>query len=213
MREKTCLRTIQTSFSVTSMIWALCEDSARLQSILKFIAKRLAEQHSSPNVRRLLQQHEPRDILNIAILKLLQGEQTSDKGRHVHAKDLETVDAFMQALGSAINNSISNIARKAETHYPHFPLENCANHQPHLIPNASEFHDELNRRELKNLLFPRLIERARGNPILLRIITNWEAEFLDADRIPDYSHNRKAVFRVRQMAREILRALGDERIP
>jgi hypothetical protein len=117
------------------------------------------------------------------------------------------MDAFMQALGSAINNTISNLSARAETHYQHLPLETPSDPISDDIPDKKDFFGELGICDLKRLLFPRLTARARGNLTLLAIIRAWEQDFMDAERIPDPLNQRKSVFHVRRMAREILRAL------
>jgi hypothetical protein len=66
------------------------------------------------------------------------------------------------------------------------------------------------RRDLHRVLFSQLYARAAEQPRLLVVIKEWDQNFLSDNRIARDGHNRKIIYRVRQLAREILRDLEAE---
>lgn len=66
------------------------------------------------------------------------------------------------------------------------------------------------RRDLHRVLFSQLYARAAEQPRLLAVIKEWDQNFLSDNRIARDGHSRKIIYRVRQLAREILRDLEAE---
>lgn len=184
-------------------------NEAQRQQLREFARKRMRRLIRSPGMSRYLVRHSPDDLVNSALEKLLAGDVHSDQGRKLPAKHRGDPELFLQWVMGTINSLLSNAVRGAEFSFPHLTLGESLGD-----PNSVELCDPLDaarqlaNRDLRRELFLRLREQAP--PELQIIIDAWELTALADSRIPRGEFDRRQVYRVRVIAREILETLSRE---
>lgn len=183
-------------------------DYAELEA---FARKRLASAAASPPLQRYLVQTSPLELVDQVIVKVLLGDCGGKVGRTLKPRNRRSEKAFMECLKGMLCSELSNLVTSAEARYEHLPVGEHAD-DPLVVdpPDRIDQEEALARRDLQQVVFARLYARAAQNPELLPIIQRWEEAFLADDRIPQADCSRKLVWRVRSLARGILRQLAQE---
>ena len=185
--------------------------SEQREELRKFAAKRLARVARRTSGQRLLARTSPGDLFDGAIRAVLLGEEHPGQGRRLKAKNRRSTADFILALQSIINSQISNLACSLESNRLHVPVGS-----PWEDPGAVELLDladlaqEIERRDLKAVLFTRLRQWAADHAGLLRIIDYWEQHFEASDRIGHSGFDQNLVHRIRLRAQEICLGLTRE---
>ena len=176
-----------------------------------FAVKRLRRLASNPKLQRLLGLLCPGDLINQAIEKVLLGDQHPGQGRRLSARNRENNGSFIACLTGIINSDLSNLIRSEEAQCEHLPISSDT--ESTVAEETSEkVHPLINveREDLKAELFRRLRQSTQSNPELWPILDHWEQHFLEEQHIVHGLFDRRQVWRVRQLARDILAQLSGE---
>jgi hypothetical protein len=154
-----------------------------------------------------LASHNPDELVNAALAKVLLGDIAPTLGRRLPAAGRRSSQAFKRQLMSIVNSELSNLVRSLVMTQMHLPLGET-DEVPGTVVVASpvELSRLLERRDLQRELFVRL----RAPKVLTPIIDHWEPQFHTSDGIAQREFDRRQVHQVRRLARRILRDLARE---
>ena len=147
-----------------------------------------------------------------ALLKLHLGEDNPSLGRHLKARNRVSMKAFIACVIGVISSDVYNLVNEARHRHEHAfvgdPEQEPGAVEPAELQDAQ---DLLSRRDLHRVFFKRLYQRIKNQPALLAVVQDWEQRFYDDDRIGSTGINRDLVYRVRQLAREVIADFGELR--
>lgn len=199
------LRETANGHSAQELISGISGENYR--QLVGFARLRLRAVTRSRWLQRCLAVTDAEDLVDQAILKLLLGERDPSLGRHLRPRNCVDMDAFMACVKGIINSDLNNTISAARNKYEHIFLGNPEEDgaiEPEDPQNAS---DLLSRRDLHRVFFKRLYARIENQPSLLIAVKDWEQRSLDDDLIGAPGLNRDHVYRVRQLAREVISEL------
>jgi len=195
--------------SATELVAALTAD--QYNQLLGFARYRLRAVQRSRALQRALTGVEPEDLIAEAILKLQLGDEDPLLGRHLRPEHRANPQRFLACIKGIIESDLNHLVTAARTRYEHVEIGEPEQDADAADPaEADDPHDRLSRRDLQRVLFQKIHERITRQPALLGVVRDWEARFLDDDRINDGSWDSNLSKRVRQLAREILDELSAE---
>lgn len=150
----------------------------------------------------------PEDIVHDALQRLLLGDTDPRKGRKLSPRNRRSQEAFLRCVMGVINSIVGNAIRSVEFSIVHVPLA-CGGATGGVdLPDRVDAVKRLEHRDVKRELFARL--RQQASPELQPIIDYWEPRYFADDTLARAGHDRRQVYRVRILAREILRTLARE---
>lgn len=165
------------------------QDLTSLTSFAEHRLRRRAERH-----RPLPIYYAGADLVQNALLKVMQGCTSPETGRQPKAEDLRSKAEFLSYLGGVINSLISAI------HEP--PLS-----APELIDGCAcpspDPAEQANYNNLAAELLNQLQTRTGNMPALQEVLQEWQKSIHDGAEVPHLGHYKRA-YRVRQIARQIL---------
>jgi hypothetical protein len=182
--------------------------------LIAFAAKRLQRLRGNAPWQRILACVAPEDCVNRSIEKVLLGDTHPKKGRTLAAHNRASLDAFLACLTGIINSDLSHLISSTEAQCEHVPVQTEAE-TSHGVELAEEWNPSvaLELQDLKEALFSRLRQVVSKRQALCPIIDSWEASFLADHRIPNQGFDRRLVWEVRRLARDILTDLARELTP
>ena len=150
------------------------------------------------------------DVVQKTLLAILLGTTHSQIGRRPKAQHLQTKDAFLHYVRSAINSIIEGYGRNRELRYTHESIHEEADleerHITLAIKSAFEADADSRMVDLKRELFTRLRKYATRE--LLPVIDEWERTFFWASQVP-CRRKRDYVRQVRILTIRILKELAE----
>jgi hypothetical protein len=197
------------AYSAAELLAALTPED--YQRLVGFARYRLRTVVTARWLQRHLADTDAEDLVAEALLKIQLGEQDSRLGRRLKPENRATTASFLVGVKGVINSDLSHLLDSARNRCEHLSIG-----EPETEPGAVNPPDPtdpgrlLLRRDLHRVLFSQLYARAAEQPRLLAVIKEWDQNFLSDNRIARDGHSRKIIYRVRQLAREILRDLEAE---
>jgi hypothetical protein len=199
-------------YSVEELLSALSEE--HYQRLIGFARFRLRAVANSRWLQQCLAVTDAEDLVHQAILKLHLGEQDPSLGRHLKPHHCGNMESFLACVKGVINSDLSNLVNEARHRHPHSFIGDPEQESDAVEPPESQnTHDLLSRRDLHRVLFQQLYQRIANQPALLEVVQDWDRRFDDDDRIGSVGMNRDLVYRVRQLARDIIAELGADVSP
>jgi hypothetical protein len=200
------------AYSVEELLAAMSHTQYR--RIIGYARLRLRAAAGTRWLQRFLAATDAEDLVHQALLKLLLGEQDPALGRHLKSGHRVSQTAFAACIKGVVNSELSNLVNSARARCQH-----CSIGDPDMEPGAvdpaagPDPRDILSRRDLHRLFFRQLYERIETKPALLDVVRDWEQRFYEDDRIGRVGLNRDLVYRVRQLAREVVADLSEGTSP
>jgi hypothetical protein len=195
-------------FTVSELSSALTIEQYR--RLIGFARFRLRAATNSRWLQQSLGAAEPEDLVHQAILKLYLGEENPSLGRHLKQRQRLSVETFINGVKGIISSDLSNLVNEARYRHEHTfvgdPEEESGAVEPAEYGDTQE---HLCRRDLQRVFFRQLYQRIQNQPALLAVVQDWEQRFYSDDGIGDANLNRDLVYRVRQLAREVMADLGE----
>lgn len=163
-----------------------------LTSLTSFAENRLRRR--AEHRRPLPTYYAGADLVQTALLKVMQGCASPETGRQPKAEDLRSKAEFLSYLGGVINSLISAI------HEP--PLLAPALMEASVCPNPGPA-EQADYNNLTSELMKQLRTRTGNMPALQEVLQEWQKSIRDGAQVPHLGHYKRA-HRVRQFARHIL---------
>jgi len=179
--------------------------------LVRFAKYRLKCMGDTREAKQCLKEIEAEDLVNQALLKLSLGAHNPSLGRRLKARNLVNLEAFLACVKGVISSDLWNLKNAARHRHEHQPIGD-PEHDPDAINPADslDLYDLLSRREIHEILFKKLYQQVKNKPALIEVVKDWEARFDDDDSIGGSGLNRDQVYRVRQLARDIMAELMPE---
>lgn len=146
---------------------------------------------------------EAADLVQAALLSVLEGVGDPGRGRRPRPEDLADPATFLNYLRGVIASKAEAWTRQPN---PEFLELQAALHIPSAAPPPDGLADWS---DFKREFFRRLRQRSPAR--LQSTVAAWESVFLEADRIPAANGNRKHAHQVRLLARQMLRQMAPPR--
>jgi hypothetical protein len=196
-------------YSIEVLLAALSED--HYNNLIRFTKYRLKSIRDVGLARQCFKEIEADDLVNESLLKLLLGEQHPSLGRRLKAKNRVDLKAFLDCVNGVISSDLWHLRMAARHRHEHEHIGD-PEHDPDAINPADsrDIYDQLSREDIHRIFFKKLYQRVKNNPALLETVKDWEARFDDGDSIARSGLNPDQAHRVRLLAREIVKELGDE---
>lgn len=206
------LKEVPGARSVQDLLSALSNEHYR--KLIGFARVRLRKSTDSHCLQQCLAVVDAEDLVHQAILKLYLGDEDPSLGRHLQACHRTSMAGFLACVKGIIASDLNTLVCEAPNRYEHEFIGD-----PEQEPGAVEVsgkenvHDLASRRDLQRVLFKKLYSRIQNQPSLLAVVEDWERRFLDDERVGSEGADRNLVFRVRELAREIIADLAAEFSP
>ena len=197
-------------YSVEELLSALSEE--QYHRLIGFARFRLRAATNSRWLQQCLGATDAEDLVHQALLKLHLGEDNPSLGRHLKARNRVSMKAFIACVIGVISSDVYNLVNEARHRHEHAFVGDPEQEPGAVEPAESQdAQDLLSRRDLHRVFFKRLYQRIKNQPALLAVVQDWEQRFYDDDRIGSTGINRDLVYRVRQLAREVIADFGELR--
>ncbi|HXP60434.1 MAG TPA: hypothetical protein VN829_08085 [Dongiaceae bacterium] len=198
--------------TVFALLTALSTD--QYKKLVGFARYRLRKLTISARLQQWLGPLEAEELVAQAVLRLEMGEANPSLGRHLKPQNRANTEAFLACLKGVIESDLNHLVRQAHSRPEHVRLGD-ADAEPGCVEPAELDDPErlLWRRDLHRVLFRKLYERIARQPALLEVVRDWETRFLEDWRIGGEGHDPHLVYRVSQLAQEILQELSAEFSP
>jgi hypothetical protein len=134
------------------------------------------------------------DLVQTALMKVLQGCTSPEIGRQPRAEDIRSKVEFLAYLGGVVNSLISAQHEPTALAPAFMAASVCPSPSP---AEQAEYHN------LTAELLKRLQARTNNMPALQEVLQEWQKSIHDGGSVPHLGHYKRA-YRVRQLARKIL---------
>lgn len=198
--------------SVGELLSALSDDHYR--RLIGFARLRLRAVTTSRWLQQCLNATDAEDLVHQAVFKLHLGEDDPSLGRHLKARNRVSMESFLACVKGIISSDLYNLVNEARSRHEHVVIGDPEDCLGAVEPaEAEDARALLSRRDLHRVFFKKLYTRITNQPALFSVVQDWERRSLDDDRIGSTGMNRDLVYRVRQLAREIMADLEAENSP
>jgi hypothetical protein len=202
------LRDNSDGYSIEELLAAFSEQ--QYHRLIGFARLRLRAVANSRWLQQCLAVTDAEDLVHQAIFKLHLGEREPALGRHLKARNRVNMEAFLACVKGVISSDLYNLVNAARHRHEHTFIGNPEQEAGAVEPTELQDTDDLlSRRDLHRVFFKKLYQRIENQPALLAVVQDWEQCFWDDDRIGSSGFNRDLVYRVRQLAREIIVDFGE----
>ena len=194
-------------YSVEELLSAVTEE--QYHRLVGFARLRLRAGANSRWLRKCLAITDAEELVNQAILKLHLGEHDASLGRHLKARNRGNMEAFVACIKGVMSSDLYNLANAARNRYEQLAIGDPEQESEAIDPaDPEDTWELLSRRDLHRVFFKKLYGRIENQPALLAVVRDWEQRAFDDDRIGGMGISRDRVYRVRQLAREVITELG-----
>lgn len=198
----------ETGYTVFELLAALSpQQNERLVHFARLRIERLA---GTGVAQDCLARVEPEELVSRTIAMVLIGEKDAKAGRRISERSRASTEAFLRSLQAIINSDLANLVRRAQARHPHVQLDHETGDGSCSLVERETPGALAARRDLQEVIFAKLYQRAASEPKLLPVIRSAEEGFLHDERLANAEPDRGLVYRVRMMVRQILRELAQE---
>ena len=198
----------ETEYTVSDLLAALSPQQN--EKLINFARLRLDRVTRLSSSKEYLATLEPEELVSRTIAKVLIGEKDAKAGRRLSARNRASTEEFLRSLQGILNSDLANLVRCAEARHPHVRLDQDTAEGSWGLMDLESPEVLTARRDLQDVVFVRLYQRAADMPELWPIIRAVEQGFLHDSSLAKDEPNRGLVYRVRLLVREVLRELARE---